>query len=125
MDKKGTIFQRHVYANVFASLGSGKAWQGLSARLLLPKVGRAIIWLNDPTFLAPIDVHAVVVVDDVFSAIPAYLQRDYTLAIAPFAFGEGRGAVIQHAAGVRVCLFEPSQRSRLPDAALPAEASRM
>lgn len=120
MERNGRLFQEKRYANPPGLTWVGKARQHLSAGLFPPKGGREILWLNDPTFLAPIDVHAVVVVEDVLSAIPTYLQQDYTLAIAPLAIGGGRGAVMQHATGVRICLLEMPHVLRLPGVALLA-----
>lgn len=124
MERNGEVFQIDGDANPLELTWVGREKQSIEARLLQSKQGREILWLNDPALPAPIDVHAVVVVAGVFSAIPTYLQQGYTLAIAPFTVSVGRGAVVQSAAGTRICLLERSRvlASRLPEADKPRGA---
>jgi hypothetical protein len=101
----------------------GRARQSNSVEMLRPKQGREVLWLSDPTFPAPIDVHAVAMIADVLSVLPIYLQQDYTMVIAPFTIRVGRWAVIQDASGIRICLLERARvlrTVRLPEATIPA-----
>ena len=106
-------------ANVISLESVGRGRRSIFAVLLCPKQEREILWLRDPALPSPIDVHAVVVVADVLSALPIYIQQNYTLAIAPFTISVGKGAVVQDASGTRIYLLERARNLGEPG---PTEA---
>ena len=75
----------------------------------LPEREAVILWLSDPAFPAPIDVHQVVVVKDFCRALQTALQQGYTLAVEPVTALGGTCAVIQGSSGHRLCLLEKLQ----------------
>ena len=68
-----------------------------------------ILWLRDPGLPAPTDVHGVVVVEDLLSALRVALWQGYTLAVEPVAVTVGTCAIIQDSFGLRLCLLEPTR----------------
>lgn len=73
-----------------------------------PVRGTVVLWLSDPGLPVPIDVHGVVMVGNLRSALWTALRRGYTLAVEPVAVTVGTCAVIQDASGLRLCLLEPT-----------------
>ena len=68
-----------------------------------------VLWLRDPGLPAPTDVHGVVVVEDLLSALRTALWQGYTLAVEPAVVTVGTCAIIQGGTGLRLCLLEPKQ----------------
>jgi lactoylglutathione lyase len=63
-----------------------------------------ILLLSDSAQTSQVEAHFVV--EDVISALPAYIEQGYTIAIEPFDITIGKCAVIQDTAGTRICIFD-------------------
>lgn len=98
----------------YAHNNSTRSWKkggDSSTGALLPESDTQVFWLCAPGLSEPIDVHAVK--EGALSTLPAYVQRDYTIAIAPFDFGGNKCAVLQDACGRRLCLIEKGNSARV------------
>ncbi len=94
--------------------GMGLPWARRSRQRVFtpgsfPVRGTIVLWLRDPGLPAPTDVHGVVVVEDLLSALRTALWQGYTLAVEPVAVTGGTCAIIQGSSGFRLCLLEPKQ----------------
>ena len=85
-----------------------------------PRKKTVVLWLLDPGFPAPTDVHGIVVVEDLRSTLCTALRQGYTVAVDPVTATMGTCAIIQDASGRRLCLLEPPQASL--SAGVPGEA---
>lgn len=84
-----------------------------------PEQGLAVLWLSDPAFPAPTDVHRVIMVENLRSALQACLRREYTLAIEPVTTHAGTAAIIQDASGTRLCVLEKTEAPERRDSQKP------
>ena len=72
-----------------------------------------ILLLSDSAQTSQVEAHFVV--EDVISALPAYIEQGYTIAVEPFDITIGKCAVIQDAAGTRICVFDKRNIFTLSD----------
>ena len=63
-----------------------------------------VLLLRHPALPDPMEVHQVI--EDRMTALPRYIQQDYTVVVEPFDISMGRCAVLQDAFGKRYCLLE-------------------
>ncbi|HEU5378651.1 MAG TPA: hypothetical protein VFV38_24790 [Ktedonobacteraceae bacterium] len=84
----------------------GKEKRDFSTERLIPEIEVEISCRSNPPLSGPVDVHEVVVEDDVLAVLPRYIQRGYTIVIEPFEISLGKCAIIQDTSGTRLCLFE-------------------
>lgn len=72
-----------------------------------------ILLLSDSAQTSQVEAHFVV--EDVISALPVYIEQGYTIAVEPFDITIGKCAVIQDAAGTRICIFDKRNIFMLSD----------
>jgi hypothetical protein len=83
--------------------------KGWNIEVTLPIAGyeAGIFVLNEPSLPYPVDVHQVMVIEGLYSALPAYVQQGYSIAIEPFKCRRGTCTVVQDDFGTRICLVDP------------------
>lgn len=84
----------------------GKGRGGLAAEVFVPEIELEISCDGNPPLPGPVDIHEVVVEEDVISALPGYVRRGYSIVSEPFDISMGKCAIVQDASGTRLCLFE-------------------
>jgi hypothetical protein len=85
---------------------TGRGSQNIVPTACTPEQELAVLWLSDPAFPTPTDVHRVITVENLRSALQACLRQSYTLAIEPVTTHAGTAAIIQDASGTRLCVLE-------------------
>jgi hypothetical protein len=117
MGRKERAYHHAFEASVDDLKPVGREKQNIAERFGCPEQKRKVLWLSDPMLPAPIDVHTVVVVENVHSACPSCMQQGYTIVVEPFDISLGKCVIIQDAAGIRICLLERTNASRSSKAA--------
>jgi hypothetical protein len=86
-------------------------WVEASSEMMNPSLSTdeaQILTLRHPALPGPIEIHQVI--EDTMTALPDYVQQDYTIVVEPFESSLGKCAILQDSFGKRYCLLEKPGR---------------